>query len=114
MKSIFGITLIFTVCFALLAASSEDKSPKPQYDQKGNLLRPTDYRDWEFLSAGYGMNYSPVPAATKWSPKGSCRAGPNRGFEVLENGPNRPCLESSSATRRGNAPSIKPDIFRPI
>jgi hypothetical protein len=24
-------------------------------------VRPADYRDWEFLSAGYGMNYSPPP-----------------------------------------------------
>jgi hypothetical protein len=44
----------------LLAAAREDKLPKPQYDAKGNLLRPADYRDWEFLSAGYGMNYSPA------------------------------------------------------
>jgi len=25
--------------------SAEEKSPKPQYDSKGNLLRPADYRD---------------------------------------------------------------------
>src|SRR4029077_11063175 len=43
----------------LLAAAPEEKSPKPQYDAKGNLQRPADYRDWEFLSAGFGMNYSP-------------------------------------------------------
>jgi cytochrome P460 len=43
------------------AAPPEEKSPKLQYDAKGNLLRPVDYRDWEFLSAGYGMNYSPAP-----------------------------------------------------
>ncbi|MFZ0885469.1 MAG: hypothetical protein WAN14_18855, partial [Candidatus Acidiferrales bacterium] len=43
------------------AAATEEKSPKPQYDAKGDLLRPADYRDWEFLSAGYGMNYSPPP-----------------------------------------------------
>jgi len=40
-----------------------DTSPKPQYDAKGGLLRPADYRDWEFLSAGYGMNYSPAPGS---------------------------------------------------
>ena len=63
MKSIFCAALIFVSCFALLAASPDDKSPKPQYDEKGNLLRPADYRDWEFLSAGYGMNYSPSPGS---------------------------------------------------
>jgi len=62
-KLFLNAALIFTFCFALLAASPEDKLPKPQYDEKGNLLRPTDYRDWEFLSAGYGMNYSPSPGS---------------------------------------------------
>src|SRR3984893_18007908 len=59
----FALTasLIFALCFTLLAAAPEEKSPKQQYDSKGNLLRPADYRDWMFLSAGYGMNYSPSP-----------------------------------------------------
>jgi hypothetical protein len=61
----FALTaaLIFALCFTLLAAAPEEKSPKPQYDSKGNLLRPADYRDWMFLSAGYGMNYSPSPGS---------------------------------------------------
>src|ERR1700737_5195516 len=56
-------SLIFALCFTLLAAAPEEKSPKPQYDSKGNLLRPADYRDWMFLSAGYGMNYTPSPGS---------------------------------------------------
>ncbi len=28
---------------------------------KGELVRPADYREWMFLSAGFGMNYSPEP-----------------------------------------------------
>jgi hypothetical protein len=61
----FALTasLIFALGFRLLAAAPEEKSPKPQYDSKGNLLRPADYRDWMFLSAGYGMNYSPSPGS---------------------------------------------------
>jgi hypothetical protein len=51
------------VCLAVLAAAPEEKMPKPQYDEKGQLLRPTDYREWMFLSAGYGMNYSPEPGS---------------------------------------------------
>src|SRR6201987_5105726 len=57
----FGITVIFAFCLVLLAAAPREKWPEPQYDADGNLLRPADYRDWEFLSAGYGMNYSPAP-----------------------------------------------------
>src|SRR5580700_8715817 len=51
MKFLFGIAVISAFCLILLAAAPEEKSPKPQYDAKGNLLRPADYRDWEFLSA---------------------------------------------------------------
>jgi cytochrome P460 len=61
MKPVFAYAVIAAFCLVLLAAAPEEKSPKPQYDAKGNLLRPADYRDWEFVSAGYGMNYSPGP-----------------------------------------------------
>ncbi len=63
MKFFLSAVLVLTFSFIWVAASSEEKSPKPQYDEKGSLLRPTDYRDWEFLSAGYGMNYSPEPGS---------------------------------------------------
>jgi hypothetical protein len=61
MKSILCSVLVLATCFALLAAAPDAKSPKPQYDDKGQLLRPADYREWMFLSAGFGMNYSPGP-----------------------------------------------------
>ena len=69
--TLLSAALILILSLSWLAASpaasisvlAEDKSPKPQYDEKGNLLRPADYRDWEFLSAGYGMNYSPEPGS---------------------------------------------------
>ncbi|MGD0987432.1 MAG: cytochrome P460 family protein, partial [Candidatus Sulfotelmatobacter sp.] len=58
MKRSLAVVLVLVACLALLAAAPEAQSPQPQYDAKGNLLRPADYRDWEFLSAGFGMNYS--------------------------------------------------------
>jgi hypothetical protein len=61
MKLVLGFAVSFAFCLVLLVAAPEENSPKPQYDAKGDLLRPADYRDWEFLSAGYGMNYSPAP-----------------------------------------------------
>src|SRR5580693_3637412 len=61
MKLVLGFAVSFAFCLVLLVAAPEENSPKPQYDAKGNLIRPADYRDWEFLSAGYGMNYSPAP-----------------------------------------------------
>jgi len=61
MKSFLCSALVLVACVALLAAAPDGKSPRPQYDDKGQLLRPADYREWMFLSAGYGMNYSPGP-----------------------------------------------------
>jgi cytochrome c553 len=64
-KAVLGSVLIVIACLALLAAApapdERAKLPKPQYDEKGQLMRPADYREWMFLSAGFGMNYSPGP-----------------------------------------------------
>jgi hypothetical protein len=62
MKQFLKLILMAAFIFgAQIAHPEETNRPKPQYDGGGNLLRPADYRDWEFLSAGYGMNYSPEP-----------------------------------------------------
>jgi hypothetical protein len=60
-KLFLSAVLMVTGCLALLATAPEEKGPKPQYDEKGQLVRPADYREWMFLSAGFGMNYSPEP-----------------------------------------------------
>lgn len=60
MKTLLCSIVVVVTCLALLAAS-DDKAPKPGYDGKGQLIRPADYREWMFLSGGYGMNYSPGP-----------------------------------------------------
>jgi hypothetical protein len=60
---VLGFAVTLAVCVALLAAAPQDRLPKPQYDAQGHLLRPPDYRDWQFLSSGYGMNYSPAPGS---------------------------------------------------
>lgn len=61
MKRFLCITLLLGACLALVGAASDEQGPKPQYDEKGRLARPADYREWIFLSSGYGMNYSPEP-----------------------------------------------------
>jgi hypothetical protein len=63
MKRFLLAALLFAACLTLLAAAPAENSSKPQYDAKGQLLRPSDYREWIFLSAGYGMNYSPAPGS---------------------------------------------------
>lgn len=61
MKKFILALLTPAACVALLASTPGEKMPRPQYDEKGQLLRPADYREWIFLSAGFGMNYSPAP-----------------------------------------------------
>lgn len=63
MRIFLGVCMVLGLFFGVLTAAPEQKLPKPQYDDKGHLQRPTDYRDWEFLSAGFGMNYSPAPGS---------------------------------------------------
>jgi hypothetical protein len=63
MKIVLCSALALIACVALFAAEPDQKMPKPQYDDKGQLVRPADYREWMFLSAGYGMNYSPAPGS---------------------------------------------------
>jgi hypothetical protein len=63
LSAVLSLEILVALCLALLAAAPEEKSPKPQYDAKGQLLRPAEYREWMFLSSGYGMNYSPAPGS---------------------------------------------------
>ena len=93
---VMGLVLGFAVSSAfrlvLLAAAPKERSPKPQYDAKGNLLRPADYRDWEFLSSGYGMNYSPAPGSHELFTTSSRDAGPMRNFSRAAGGRSSRCL----------------------
>jgi hypothetical protein len=61
MKGVLCPVLVLVAGLVPLAAGPDEKKPKPQYDEKNQLIRPADYREWMFLSAGYGMNYSPGP-----------------------------------------------------
>jgi hypothetical protein len=63
MRLVRSFAALSAFCQVLLVAGPAENSPRPQYDAKGSLVRPPDYRHWEFLSAGFGMNYSPAPGS---------------------------------------------------
>src|SRR5947209_12659322 len=63
MKKILCLVVLGMICLVMLAAAPEEKMPKPKRDDKGQVLRPVDYREWMFLSARYDMNYSPEPGS---------------------------------------------------
>lgn len=60
----------FFVAFALLLpllglAADLDKADQPQYTSGDHLVRPADYRQWVWLSSGFGMAYGPAAAGTE-------------------------------------------------
>src|SRR5438874_2008282 len=36
----------------------------PKYSSRGELLRPSDYREWVYLTSGLGMTYGPARPAS--------------------------------------------------
>ena len=110
MKKKLLLASIMTACLVLLAVASEDKTPRPQYDDKGRLTRPADYREWMFLSAGYGMNYSPEPGShemftnvfvQRWAYDGFVKSGkwPEQTMFVIDE---RDAASRSSINQKGH------------
>ena len=59
MKVVLSLGLSLVLCFLVLQAAPTDTShPVPQYTKDGRLVRPENFREWIFLSSGFGMNYS--------------------------------------------------------
>ncbi|MGJ5818806.1 cytochrome P460 family protein [Paludibaculum fermentans] len=57
-------TLLLLASFSLLAVAAD----RPQFNDKGELLFPADYREWTYLSSGLGMTYGPAAAQALESP----------------------------------------------
>ena len=54
--------LAVAMAATVLVAASPDSTPgRPQYTGNNQLLRPSDYREWIFVSSGLGMSYSTQP-----------------------------------------------------
>jgi hypothetical protein len=57
------LTLSAVACVACLSASTQTppappaRSPDPEYDAKGDLKRPADFRTWVFVGANLGLRY---------------------------------------------------------
>jgi len=68
---VVAFALFLLVCIAGVFLPSRRTSPvhaaaaaAPVYDKDGNLLPPSDYREWVFLSSGLDMSYNPKSAGT--------------------------------------------------
>ena len=62
------LTLIAAVAAVPFAATADGpvatNANAPAYTTDGNLIRPTDYREWVYLSSGLGMSYNPKALAS--------------------------------------------------
>ncbi len=47
---------------ALSLSAQQSTAPAINYTATGELIKPADFREWVFLSAGLGMTYNPPPA----------------------------------------------------
>lgn len=67
LKTLLGVTCALTALLFLWSWPSKAQTPtaeSPAYTNKGELIRPIDYREWVYLSSGLGMTYGPAqPAA---------------------------------------------------
>jgi hypothetical protein len=62
-----GITGVLLLIFAAFCPTGrlQMTSARPQFTPGGELMRPQNYREWIFLSSGFGMEYNASRGAPK-------------------------------------------------
>jgi hypothetical protein len=60
---------LIAVGAAVLAGVVSVSAQGPTYTADGQLIRPTDFRDWTFVTAGLGMTYNPPSAQQTGAPR---------------------------------------------
>ncbi|MEP7005041.1 MAG: cytochrome P460 family protein [Sphingomonas bacterium] len=58
-----GLMRALKLLSPLLLIGAANASDAPRYNGAGELMVPTDYRDWVFLTSGLNMNYGDEPIA---------------------------------------------------
>jgi len=56
------------VAWSMTASAQAPPSDGPRYAPDGQLIRPTDYRDWVYVTSGLGMTYGPAQPAANQPP----------------------------------------------
>jgi hypothetical protein len=72
LRMLLGLTLGLTALLFLWSWPSDAQAHTaegPAYTAKGELIRPTDYREWVYLSSGLGMTYGPAQPAAGEPPR---------------------------------------------
>jgi hypothetical protein len=80
---------ILVFSFALVVASGACQAAEPvlKFNDKGELARPADYREWVFLTAGLGMTYGPnAPRPGQPAPFSNVFVNPDSYREFMQTG----------------------------
>src|SRR5256885_16219135 len=70
-RVVIVLGLSFGVAFSLAAGAPQatpGNADGPRYTNGNSLVRPTNYREWTFLSSGLGMTYDPPGSRPPASP----------------------------------------------
>ena len=71
-RAMWTLGLAYALTFSLSVGAQQPQGDGPRYTNGNNLVRPTNYREWIFLSSGLGMTYNPpVGSPPAGSPSGS-------------------------------------------
>src|SRR5437870_148218 len=57
MLLLFAVTAVISDAAALRSGEARPKLAEPQYNEKGELKLPGDYRDWVFEGSNIGLEY---------------------------------------------------------
>src|SRR5262245_46579372 len=84
---IAGGALAAALAWGVPAAAQTSAGGSPSYSASGELIRPSDYREWVYVTSGLGMTYGPAPAAGEQTPMfDNVFVGPEAYREFLRSG----------------------------
>ena len=80
-------TVFLAVALVAVGVACHAAEPVLKFNDKGELARPADYREWVFLTAGLGMTYGPnAPRPGQPAPFSNVFVNPDSYREFMQTG----------------------------
>ena len=79
--------VLLSLALAVASGACQAAEPVLKFNDKGELARPADYREWVFLTAGLGMTYGPnAPRPGQPAPFSNVFVNPDSYREFMQTG----------------------------
>jgi hypothetical protein len=78
--------LLYSIAFSHAVRAQPAPGDGPRYTNGTHLVRPTDYREWIFLSSGLGMTYEPPSGSSPPPSFGNVFVNPSSYRSFLQTG----------------------------